>query len=65
MMMIMADPSTKAHFRKEGGTTDLDKMKREIEGLRDLHKPTWPTVPLGFSAVGEGNGFEARHRIGM
>ena len=56
MIMIMADPATKAHFRKEGCTTDLDKMKKEVEALRDLYKPTRPTVPLGLSHFGEGKG---------
>ena len=56
MIMIMADPATKAHFRKECCTTDLDKMKLEVEGLRDLYKPTRPTFPLGLSAMGEDKG---------
>ena len=30
MIMIVADATTKAHFRKEACTTDLDKMKREV-----------------------------------
>ena len=57
MIMIMADPATKAHFRKEQCTTDLDKMKREVECLRDLYKPSGPTVPLGLSAFGDGKGW--------
>ena len=44
-VMIVADPTTKAHFKKDYGTTDLDKMKREVEGLRDLYNPTRPTAP--------------------
>ena len=39
MIMIMADPATKAHVRKECCTVDLDKMKIEVEGLRGLYKP--------------------------
>ena len=58
MIMIVADPSTKACFRKEWCITDLDKMRREVEGLRDLYKPTRPTVPLGPSALGDGKGFQ-------
>ena len=57
MIMIMADPATKDHFRKERRTTDLDKMKREVECLRDLYKPSGPTVPLGLSAFGDGKGW--------
>ena len=57
MIMIIADPATKAHFRKEGCTTDLDKMRREVEGLRDLYKPTRPTVPLWLTAFGDGKGW--------
>lgn len=53
MMMIMADPSTKARFRKEGCTTDLDRLNREIEGLCDLYKPTRPTFPFGFISLGD------------
>ena len=57
MIMLMADPNTEAQFRKEGCTTDLDKMRREVEVLRDLYKPTRPIVPLGLSALGDGNGW--------
>ena len=59
MIMIMADPSTKAHFRKEVCTTDLDKIRREVEGLRDLYKPTRAVVPLGLSSFGDGKGWAA------
>ena len=31
-------------------------MKQEVEGLRDLYKPTRPTVPLGPNAMGDGKG---------
>ena len=44
MIMIMADPATKAHFRKEQCTTDLDKMKREVECLRAFAPPAG--IPL-------------------
>ena len=60
MIMIMADPATKAHFRKKQCTTDLDKMKREVECLRDLYKSTRATVPLGLSAFGDGMGWAPR-----
>ena len=56
MIMIMADPTTKAHFRKESCTTDLDTMRREVEGLRDLYKPTRAVVSLGLNAMGDGKG---------
>ena len=56
MIMIMADPATKAHIRKEYCTTNFDKMKLEVKGLRDLYKPTRSTVPFLFSAMGDGEG---------
>ena len=59
MIMIMADPTTEAHFRKESCTTDLDKMQREVEGLRDLYKPTRAVLPLGVNAMGDGKGWAA------
>ena len=59
MIMIVADPTTKAHFRKEVCTTDLDRMRREVEGLRDLYKPTRAVVPLGPSVMGDGKGWAA------
>ena len=29
-------------------------MKKEVEALRDLHKPTKSTTPLGLSSLGIG-----------
>ena len=63
MVMIMADPMTKAHFRKEGCTADLDKMKKEVEALRDLYKPTRATTPLGLSHLGIGQPEEEGERV--
>ena len=59
MVLIMMDPTTKAHVRKDNCTTDIDKMKREVEGLLDLYKPTRPTVPIGLNAMGDGKGWAA------
>ena len=46
MPMIMVDPVTKAHFRKEKVTTGIDGMKRAVEALQELNKSTRSTVPL-------------------
>ena len=34
-------------------------MRREVEGLRDLYKPTRAVEPLGLSAMGAGKGWAA------
>lgn len=51
--MIMADTLTKAHFRKEKVTNYPDGMKREVEALRDLYKPTRATIPLQLKTFAE------------
>ena len=54
MVMLMADAATKVHFRKECVTGSLEGMRREVEALRDLHKPMRSTTPLNLHAFAPG-----------